>query len=456
MEPRSLEFVCRACEGELISGLPETAVQRVSTDSRRIAAGDLFFAIKGNNFDGHDFLSDVAEKGASALVVEHRPAKPLNAGVIVVRDTRKALGQFAARYRQDFQLPIVAVAGSNGKTTTKELIASLLQQELPTVWSEASFNNDIGVPLTLLNIESKHRAAVLEVGTNHPGELPALVGLIQPGVGVITSIGREHLEHFGGMEGVVQEEGWLAELLPSSGTLFVNGDSEWTPRIVRRHHGRTVTVGMGTQNQWRGEFCSMDRRGVIFRISSPCGEYNTEFRVGLLGRHQITNATFALAIAAEFGVKVEAAAKGLADAKPPKMRMQFWKAGEIEVLDDCYNANADSMIAALQTLADLPCRGRRVAVLGDMAELGEHSMSAHEEVGRRAAELQIDQVVAVGKFASWTANAASRAGLRNVTTFADVNSAVAAVPALLKMNDLVLLKASRATGLERIGEKLRG
>jgi UDP-N-acetylmuramoyl-tripeptide--D-alanyl-D-alanine ligase len=456
MEPRSLEFVCRACEGELISGSPETAVQRVSTDSRRIAPGDLFFAIKGNNFDGHDFLSEVAEKGASAVVVERRPAKPLNAGVIVAGDTRKALGQLAARYRRDFQLSIVAVAGSNGKTTTKELIASLLQQGLPTVWSEASFNNDIGVPLTLLKIESRHRAAVLEVGTNHPGELPALVRLIQPGVGVITSIGREHLEHFGGMEGVVQEEGWLAELLPPSGILLVNGDGEWTPSIVERHRGRTVTVGMGTQNQWRGEFRSMDRRGVTFRISSPCREYNTEFQVGLLGRHQITNATFALAIAAEFGVKVQAAAKGLAEAKPPKMRMQFWEAGEIEVLDDSYNANADSMIAALQTLADLPCAGRRVAVLGDMAELGVHSVSAHEEVGRRTAELQIDQLVAVGKFATWTANAASQAGLRNVTTFADVNSAVAAVPVLFKKKDLVLLKASRATGLERMGEKLRG
>jgi UDP-N-acetylmuramoyl-tripeptide--D-alanyl-D-alanine ligase len=456
MEPRSLDFVCRASGGELISGSPEMPVLRVSTDSRRIAPGDVFFAIKGDKFDGHYFLSEVAEKGARALVVERRHAKPLNMGVVAVDDTRKALGQFAARYRQDFQLPIVAVAGSNGKTTTKDLIASLLQQEVPTVWSEASFNNDIGVPLTLLNIESRHRAAVLEAGTNHPDELPALVRLIQPSVGVITSIGREHLEHFGTMEGVAEEEGWLAELLPPSGTLFVNGDSEWTPRIAQRNRGRTVTVGVGRQNEWRGEFRSMDKGGVTFRIWSPSEEYNREYRVGLLGRHQVTNATFALAIAAEFGVRVEAATRGLAAAKPPKMRMQFWKAGEIEVLDDSYNANADSMLAALQTLADLPCSGRRVAVLGDMAELGEHSVSAHKEVGQRAAELQIDQLVAVGKFATYTADAASRAGLGNVTTFADVNSAVAAVPLLFKMKDLVLLKASRATGLERIGEKLRG
>ncbi len=311
------------------------------------------------------------------------------------------------------------------------------------------------MPLTLLKIESRHRAAVLEAGTNHPDELPGLVRLIQPSIGVITSIGREHLEHFGTMKGVVEEEGWLAELLPRSGTLLVNGDSEWTPQIAQRNRGRTMTVGAGRQNDWCGEFRSMDKDGVTFQIWSPREEYNGEYRGGLLGRHQVTNAAFAPAIAAEFGVRGETAIRGLAAAKPPKMRMQFWTAGEIEVLDDSYNANADSMLAALQTLADLPCSGRRVAVLGDMAELGEHSVNAHREVGRRAAELKIDQLVAVGRFAAHTADAASRAGLRNVTTFADVNSTVLAVPSLFKMKDLVLLKASRATGLERISEKLR-
>jgi UDP-N-acetylmuramoyl-tripeptide--D-alanyl-D-alanine ligase len=455
MDPRSLEFVCRACAGELISGSPQTEILRVNTDSRRVAPGELFIALKGEKFDGHDFISEVVAKGASAVMVEHQRAKALHAAVIAVDDTRKALGAFAARYREDFQVPVVAVAGSNGKTTTKELIASVLQQQLPTIWSEASFNNDIGVPLTLLKIESTHRAAVLEVGTNHPGELPALVRLIQPNFGVITSIGREHLEHFGTVEGVVQEEGSLAELLPASGTLFVNGDSEWTPQIARRNRGQTVRVGAGAQNDWRGDFQAMDKGGVTFRVSAPRADYNGQYRVGLLGRHQVTNATFALAIAARLGVEVEAARKGLAASKPPKMRMQFWEAGPIEVLDDSYNANADSMLAALQALADLPCSGRRVAVLGDMAELGEHSVSAHEEVGRRAAELNIDALVAVGQFAAGMAEAASRAGLRNVTAFADVNSAVAVVPSWLGANDLVLLKASRATGLERIGEKIR-
>ena len=456
MEPRSLEFVSRACGGELISGSGETQVPRVNTDSRQARPGDLFVAIKGEKFDGHDFIGDVAQKGATAVMVDRAQARPMNAGVIAVEDTRKALGQLGARYRRDFQLPVIAVGGSNGKTTTKELIASVLRQKFSTVWSEASFNNDIGVPLTLLNIESSHRAAVLEVGTNHPGELPALVRLIQPTMGVITSIGREHLEYFGNVDGVAEEEGWLAELLPNSGMLFLNGDSEWSDAIGGRSQGRTVRVGTGARNDWRVEFLKMDETGVSFTVRSPQSEFDGEYRVGLPGRHQTTNATFALAVAAELGVSAAEARAGLAAAKAPKMRMQFFEAAGVRVLDDAYNANADSMLAALQTLADLPCAGRRVAVLGDMAELGEHAEGSHEEIGRRAAELRIDQLVAVGTFADRTADAAARGGLRAVTRFSDVAAAAAAVPALVRRGDLVLLKASRATGLERVGQALRG
>jgi UDP-N-acetylmuramoyl-tripeptide--D-alanyl-D-alanine ligase len=194
---------------------------------------------------------------------------------------------------------------------------------------------------------------------------------------------------------------------------------------------------------------------VRFRLCSPRADFNGDYEVGLLGRHQVTNATFALAIAAQLGVGAEAARRGLATAKPPKMRMQFWETRGVRVLDDAYNANADSMMAALQTLADLPCSRHRVAVLGDMAELGEHSTAAHEEVGRRAAALNIDRLVAVGEFAPVTAQAASQAGLRHVTIFADVAAAASAVPSLVEGGDLVLFKASRATGLERVAEALR-
>src|SRR5579872_4031833 len=229
MDFRSLKFVATACAGEQLDGSPDLRISRVCSDSRQAQAGDLFFALPGDRFDGHDFLSEVTNKGAAAVVVERTkaPAGLGGCAVIAVDDTRQALGRLAARYRMDFALPVIAVGGSNGKTTTKELLAAVLRQKFRTLWSEASFNNDIGVPLTLLKLEESHQVAVLEAGTNHPGELAPLVRMIQPRLGVITSIGREHLEFFGDLAGVAGEEGWLAELLPAGGKLFVEGDGEW-------------------------------------------------------------------------------------------------------------------------------------------------------------------------------------------------------------------------------------
>ena len=396
------------------AGRGNTVIQRVCTDSRQAQAGDLFFAIKGEHFDGHDFLNEVAAKGVAAVVVERKkvPCRPLpDCAVLVVDDTRAALGHFAAAYRREFDLPVVAVGGSNGKTTMKELIASALRQKLATLWSEASFNNDIGVPLTLLRLEKSHQAAVLEAGTNHPGELAPLVKMIQPKFGVITNIGREHLEFFGDLAGVAQEEGRLAELLPADGKLFVNGDNEWTEPIARRTRARVVRVGLGEKNDWRAKKIRLDKNGVTFRVEAPKAELSGEYRINLLGRHQVTNALLAIAVSEELGLGRPAVRDGLAECQPAKMRLQFWEAGGVRVLDDAYNANADSTLAALETLCDLPLQGRRVAVLGDMNELGAHSEAAHAEVGRRAAELGIGQLFAVGKMAPVTARGGARRGI---------------------------------------------
>ena len=375
--------------------------------------------------------------------------------MIAVKDTLKALGWLAARYRNDFALPVVAVGGSNGKTTTKELVASVLKQALATLWSEASFNNNIGVPLTLLRLEQAHQAAVLEVGTNHPGELAPLVKMIQPKYGILTCVGREHLEFFNDLAGVAREEGWLAELLPANGTLFVSGDDEWTDRIAERTRVRIVRVGYAASNNWRARDVRPDKHGVRFQVDGPKVGFSGEYRIQLLGRHQVVNALFAIALGAELGVGRAEVARGLAECRPLKMRLEIWECGDVRLLDDSYNANADSMVAALQTLQELPCKGRRVAVLGDMAELGAHTEAAHEEVGRRAAELGVGQLFAVGKMAPAMARAARDAGLNRVFEFADVETAAAAVKSFVKGGDVVLLKASRATRLERIGELLR-
>lgn len=460
MESLALQDVALGCGGRLVGLAGGIRIQRVCTDSRLVQVGDLFLALTGERFDAHDYLTEVARKGAAAVVVAEAKverAKGLEAvlGVVAVDDPGTALSRLAAWYRARFQLPVVAIAGSNGKTTTKELLASVLSQRFRTLWSEASFNNDIGVPLTLLNLERGHQAAVLEVGTNHPGELTPLLRLTQPRYGVLTNVGREHLEFFGDLHGVAMEEGALAEFLPAAGRLFINGDCVWTPVIVQRATAGVVTVGLASGRDWRGSNVRVGEDGVRFDVQSPTMEYSGEYRLRLLGRHQVPNALLALAAGAELGVTPEEARRGLAVCPPPKMRLQLWESGGVRVLDDAYNANADSMLAALQTLHDFPCAGRRVAILGDMAELGEHTAPAHREIGRRSAELGIQRLVAVGRFARETTQAAQAAGLADVIDFADVTSAAGAVCGLVQSGDVVLLKASRATGLEKLGEALK-
>jgi UDP-N-acetylmuramoyl-tripeptide--D-alanyl-D-alanine ligase len=458
VDPRPLSYIAAACGGELRCGSPATRVRRVTTDSRRVQAGDLFFALQGERFDGHTFVGEVARRGAAAAVVARAktPQTDIGCGIILVDDPRRALGGLAGRYRGDFSLPIVAVAGSNGKTTTKELLAAVLREKLATLASEASFNNDVGVPATLLKLERDHGVAVLEAGTNHPGELRPLVEMIAPEIGVITNIGREHLEFFGDLAGVAQEEGALAEVLPPNGKLFLNGDDEWTPSIVRRTKASVVRVGLGDANDWRAQTVQTTETGTVFRSVAPRSEFAGDCRLNLLGRHQAVNALFAIAVGAELGLSPDEVRRGLLRCQAPKMRLQVWEVHGVRVLDDSYNANADSMHVALQTLCDLPCAGRRVAILGDMAELGPETAGAHREAGQRAAELGVKRLIAVGRWARATAESARAAGLRDVTEFPDVPAAAAAVSGLVAAGDVVLLKASRAAGLERLGDALRG
>ena len=457
MEPRPLHYIAQAVSGELRHGSPDKMVARLCTDSRLAEPGDLFFALAGERHDAHRFLPEAAQRGAGALVAERDklPADFHPCAVIAVGNTRSALGQLGARYRRDFDLPVIAVGGSNGKTTTKDLIAAVLRQEKATLWSEASFNNAIGVPLTLLRLERSHQAAVLEAGSNHPGELAPLVQMIAPSHAVLTNIGREHLEFFGDLAGVAREEGALAEGLPASGTLFINGDDSWSQSLARRSSAWVVRAGWNEDNDYRAVEIRSDENGSVFRLRCRPARLEGEYRIRLLGRHQVANALLALAVGAELGLDRAQIQRGLADCAPSKMRLQLCLAGGVRVLDDAYNANADSMLAALETLRALPCPGRRVAVLGDMAELGETSRPAHAEVGRRAAELGLDQLFAIGTRAAEMAAAARDSGLRNVVEFLDVDGAAQVVNNFARPGDAVLVKASRAMRLERITETLR-
>ena len=292
-------------------------------------------------------------------------------------------------------------------------------------------------------------------GANHPGELAPLLRLIQPRLGIVTSIGREHLEFFEDLAGVLREEGTLAEALPPEGLLAIHGDSPGWREIAARARCRVVAVGAGEHNEWRVAAARVDAEGTTFELASPRSEFSGEYRLRLLGRHQAANAALAIVVAAELGVQPDHARSGLAGCLPPKLRLQPCEAGGVLVLNDAYNANADSMLAALATLREFPCAGRRVAVLGDMQELGAQSEAAHLEVGRQAAQSGLSRLFAIGRWAGVLARAAEGAGLRQAEAFDSLEAGAAAVRAYVRPGDVVLVKASRVTGLDRLGEILR-
>ncbi|HNQ90653.1 MAG TPA: UDP-N-acetylmuramoyl-tripeptide--D-alanyl-D-alanine ligase [Verrucomicrobiota bacterium] len=456
MEPRSLEFVARAAGGEIRNAPPGLVVHGLDIDSRTVAAGRLFLALRGDRFDGHDFLRAARKAGAAAVLIERRRVSdlPANCPAILVDDSRHALGAIAREYRSAFSIPVVAVGGSNGKTTTKDLVASVLRTRGPVQASPASYNNDIGVPLTLLGLETQQHAGVVELGTNHPGELLRLLEIARPTHAVLTCLGREHLEFFGDLEGVIREEGWLAEQLPPRGTLVVHGDDPAVEPVLRRTSARIVRTGWSPDASWQALSATLTEHGTSFTVRAPTPELSGTYTLQHLGRHQVANALLALALGAELGLNASALRQGLAAVSPATHRLQLHQVAGIRILDDTYNANADSMRAALDTLRALPIPARRIAVLGAMAELGPHSPAAHAEVGRHAAAIGIDQLVTVGPHAADIADAARAAGFRNVETHPDALAAADRLAPSLRPGDLVLVKASRSARLEQVVEAL--
>ena len=455
LEPRTLQFIADAVEGRLY-GAGSVLASGVTLDSRKISAGDLFVAVKGERFDGHEYIDQVFASGAAAVLVESKKIAQakIKGPAIVVNDTRTALGKLAAKYRKDFTPNIVAVAGSNGKTTTKNLLAAVLNEKFKTLASEASFNNDIGVPVTLLNLSRDHGAAVLEAGTNHPGELRPLVQMIAPNFGVLTSIGPEHLEFFKDLSGVADEESAIASELPNYGTFFVNLDSPEIDRVMARSRVRTITVGFSERAEWRISGATMSEDGMKFTVAHSDREMAGSYSTCLIGMHQVLNATLAIAVGRELGLGRAEIQRGLSQCQPAKMRLQIKQVGSIKIFDDTYNANEDSMKAALQTLAAFPQSGRRVAILGSMGELGSAAAAAHFRVGECAAQTPVGALAAVGPFADAIAEGARKAGLNAVRTFSSRDEVISDLDTLILPGDLVLVKASRSGQLERVVDAL--
>lgn len=455
MKPLTLQQIRQAVGGKPVSPIPATAppVSAVCTDTRSMVPGSLFIAIRGDRHNAHEFLPHAAAGGAVAALIETIPAQTLpNVHLIKVENTRIAMGKLATYVRKHMRAKVIAVAGSNGKTSTKYLIDSALSAKLRGSMSPRSFNNDIGVPLTIFPADPMQDYLVLEMGTNHPGEIKILAEMALPDIAVITNCGAEHLEFLGDLMGVRRENASIIAGLSARSLLVVNGDDPELLSAVAPHKGKRVTFGFGTSNDLFANDVRCDESGTRFLLNNS----KREVFVPMLGRHTALNALAAIGVARRMGLSEAQIIEALAEARGPEMRLQIQQHGGITLLNDAYNANPNSMRAALETVAALQPRGRRIAVLGDMRELGKSSERYHREIGEFAAKCGLELLACVGKQATFFAEAAERAGMPvgAIARLKDSGAAAVQVPKWLRDGDLVLLKASRGIHLETVAQAI--
>ncbi len=458
MEKLTLQWLAQATQGELRGGSAKrtkAVVRAVSTDSRSIPRGALFVALKGDRFDGHSYMALAAARGAAAALVcrefaDGAESRASRIPLIVVGDTLAALQAAARTYRRQQlkNMRAIAVTGSNGKTTTKEAIATVMTEKFKVVKSEGNLNNHIGVPLSVLRADADDELGVFELGINHPNELPPLVDICNPQVGVITNIGEAHLEFFGDKSAVADEKGKLIEALPTSGCAVLNADDECTPKLRERTRAKVITAGFAAEADVRAENVHWEKGKLCFDLHFEDETEVPEVWLDAVGKHQVYSPLFAAAVAREFGLNPKTVARALKKFQPPESRLRLQRVGGTQLIDDSYNANPDSMIASLNALASLPKAKRRIALLGDMAELGAASERGHRAVGSAAAQSRLDALLVVGEQSRWIAEAAKKGGLIRTTQFGSASEAGAALARLARRGDAILVKASRATKLE--------
>jgi UDP-N-acetylmuramoyl-tripeptide--D-alanyl-D-alanine ligase len=446
--------------GALVRGAPEARFAGVSTDTRALGgAGRLFVALRGERHDAHDFLDRAVAAGAAGLLVEHGRA-PLDAlppalPVVAAGDTTHALGDLAAGHRSGFAGPLVAVTGSNGKTTTKEMCAAILDGLGPCLKSRGNWNNAVGLPLALLEREAEHRCLVVELGMNHRGEIAALAAIARPTVGVVTNVGTAHIEFLGSREEIAREKGDLVAALGSDAVAVLNADDPLVVAQSPRTRARVLLFGRAPRADVRAERVRATDDGWAFDLAAPQGRASV--CVAGLGEPTVSNALAAAAAALAAGADLGHVAAGLARAPRVPGRMAPVRlAGGLVVIDDTYNANPQSVEAALRSLAERKGAGRGVAVLGDMGELGAETAPAHRAAGALAARLGLDHLVAVGAHARETADGALAAGMdpARIHLAESAEEAGPGLRALVGAGDWVLVKGSRAARMERVVEAL--
>jgi len=451
MNPLPLSQIAQFAGGWISCGDETVVIEKVSTDSRTLRPGELFVALRGQNFDGHNFVERAARAGAAGALVEStwNGKIPKDFRLIRTEDTLRAYQELAANYRKSLALNVVAITGSNGKTTTKDFTAAVLAHRFRVTKTEGNFNNHVGLPRTILEATSGDEVAVWEIGMNHPGEIAALAKLAAPHVAIITNIGVAHIEFMGSREKIAKEKGTLAEAVGTEGTVILNADDPLTRSIATRVRGKLILVGTTAGNIQASEI-SQSGTGTDFTILE--GAHRCRAQLPVPGLHMVQNALLAVGAGRVFGLSLEDCAAGLIAAPLTKARLQIKDLGGVQFLDDSYNANPDSMKAALRTLVELDADGKRIAVLGEMHELGDESERGHREVGETAAALKIDQLIAIGDAASAIADGARHAGLQKTAVVNSTSEAAELLNEIAAPGDLVLIKGSRASRTEEVIE----
>ena len=458
----TIEEVLKITRGNLVQGGENTSFQGVSTDSRTVAEGDLFIALKGPRFDGHAYaLEALGRKAGGVLVQEDKVgdirwngnrSKP----VIAVKDTLSALGDIARGWRRKHRIPVVALTGSNGKTTTKEMIGACLETTFPILKTKGNLNNLIGVPQTLLGLTEKERIVVLEMGMNVPGEIRRLTEIAEPDVGLITNIQKVHLEGLGSLERLKEEKGELFRGMRRDGTILVNQDDPRVVDLANDYPGQRITFGMDHPAEVMAKEIRLGgAQGTSFTLLLE-GEA-MEIALPLLGRHFVPDALCAVAIASLFGVEVEQIKKALENFRPFPMRMEVVPLKEgATLINDAYNASPYSMELALETLAEAKGEGRAIAVLGDMLELGSFTREAHEQIGKKVGELSIDFLFAMGEEAPTLVQSAIHHGLpmKRARVVENHSEAISLLKEMIQDGDWVMVKGSRRMAMEKIAEGL--
>lgn len=460
----SLKEVLEATSGVLLQGKEGTSFKGISTDSRTLQEGELFIALKGERFDGHHFAIDALEKKAGGILIEEEKIRDIRwngyrpKAVISVKDTLRALGDLARARRRQYGIPVVGITGSNGKTTTKELISACLETTFPVLKTKGNLNNLIGLPLTLLTLTEKEKIAVLEMGMNVPGEIQRLTEIAEPDVGVITNIEKVHLEGLGTLERLKQEKGALFRSMRKDGTILVNQDDPNVVDLAQSFPGQKITFGIKTPAEVMAkEIRFRGAQGTSFTLIFEREAMEVNLR--LLGKHFIPNALCAVAAASLFGIEIGKIKETLEGFQPFPMRMEVipLSAGKV-VINDSYNANPKSMEMALETLAEVKGEGRALVVLGDMLELGAFAEEAHREIGRKIQALSLDFLLALGEWAPVVVESAVRYGFpsERAKVVEDHSKAISILKKEMRNGDWVLVKGSRRMGMEKIVKGLMG